>query len=118
MQNNVLPDTLRPLSKQLKGCLKFRSTPTEGRAVTRLSTRDLPLHIAQRNRRMVMHSQSLEEGYSIPFVLRFCHYIYRPTCSPLAFDLMLRVHVNNGFALFQNHATDYLEIHQFLGVII
>ena len=90
----------------------------EGRAVTRLSTRDLPLHIAQRNRRMVMHSQSLEEGYSIPFVLQFCHNIYRPAFPPLAFDLMLRVHVNNGFAQFQNHDPDYLEINQFRGVII
>jgi hypothetical protein len=28
------------------------------------------------------------------------------------------VHVNNGFALTQNHGLDYLEIHQFRGVKI
>jgi hypothetical protein len=62
---------------------------------------------------MQMHSASLEKGYSIPFVLRFCHNIYRRAFLPLAFDLMLRVPVNNGFALFQNHGPGYLKIHQF-----
>jgi hypothetical protein len=31
---------------------------------------------------------------------------------------VLHMHVNNGFALSQNHCLDYLEIHQFRGVII
>jgi len=67
---------------------------------------------------MVRHSPSLEEGYSIPLVPRLCHYVYHPACPPLAFALMLRVDVNNGFALSQNHGLDYLEIQQFRGVII
>ena len=46
---------------------------------------------------MVMHSASLEERYSIPLVLRSCHYSYRPT-EAVPFDLMLRLQVNNGFA--------------------
>jgi hypothetical protein len=62
---------------------------------------------------MVMHSPSLEEGYPVPLILGLRHYIYRPACPPLAFDFMPRVHVNNGFALSQNHGLDYLEIHQF-----
>ena len=62
---------------------------------------------------MFMHSASLEEGYAIQFVLWFCQYSYCPTCPPLAFDLTLRVHVDNGFALFQNHGPYYLEIRQF-----
>jgi len=66
---------------------------------------------------MFMHSASLE-GYSILLVLRFCHYSYRPTRPRLAFEIMLRVHVDNGFALFQNHDTDNLEIQQILSVII
>ena len=61
---------------------------------------------------MVMLSVSLEEEYSVPLVLGFCHYSYRPPCIPLAFDLTLRVHIGDGFALFQNHSPDYLEIHQ------
>ena len=71
----------------------------DGRVVIRLTPRVLSLYIPKRNQQMVMHSASLEEGYSIPQVLSFCHYIHCPTC-PLTFDLMLRVHVNNGFALF------------------
>ena len=71
-----------------------------------------PVYIPEWDGRMIMHSASFEEGFSIPLVLGFCHYSYRPTCL-LAFDLMLRVHDNNGFALFQNHGPDYLEIHQF-----
>ena len=67
---------------------------------------------------MVRHSPSLEEGYSVPFFLGLSHYIYHPACSPLAFDLMLRVRVNNGYALSQNRGLDYLEIHQFVGVVI
>jgi hypothetical protein len=51
---------------------------------------------------MVMHSASLE-GYSIPLVLGFCHYSYRPICNALAFDLTLRVHIDDGFALLQIH---------------
>jgi hypothetical protein len=67
---------------------------------------------------MVMHSPSIEEGHSIPLVFGLCHYIYCPACPPLAVELMLRVHVNIGFALFQNNGLDYLEIHQSRGVII
>jgi len=65
-----------------------------------------------------MHSASLEEAYSIPLVLGICQYSYCPTCLTLAFDVMLRVHGDNAFALFQNHDSDYLENQQFLGVII
>ena len=60
-----------------------------------------------------MHSSSLKEEYSIPLFLGLYHNIYCRNCPPLAFDLMLRVHINNGFALFQNHGNDFLEIHQF-----
>ena len=67
---------------------------------------------------MVMHSHSIEEGYPVPLILGLRHYIYRPACPPLTFELIFRVHVNNGFELFQNHFLDYLEIHQFRGVII
>jgi hypothetical protein len=62
---------------------------------------------------MVMHSPSLEEGYFIPLVLGLCHYIYHSDFPNLAFDLMLRVRVNNGVNLLQNHGIDYLKIHQF-----
>ena len=118
MQNDVLPDPLGPLSKQLKECFNFRFSPMKCWAVTRLSPPELPLYLAQRNRRMVINSPSLEEGYSITIDLGLCHYIYCCTCPPLAFDLMFRLHVNIGFALFQNYGPDYLEIHQFCIVII
>jgi len=112
MQNDDMPDPLGPLSKQLNVCLNFRSSPMKCPAVTRPSHRDLTLFIPQRDGRIVMHSTSLEEGYSIPLVLMLFHYRYCSTFHPLAFDLMLRVHVDNGFALFQIHGPDNLEIHQ------
>ena len=62
---------------------------------------------------MVRISASLEEGYSKPLVLTLVHYVNHPACPPLAFDFMLRVHVNNGFAMSQKHCIDYLEIQQF-----
>jgi hypothetical protein len=62
----------------------------ERRAVTRLSPLGtFPIYIAKRYRRMVRHSPSLEEGYSIPLVLRLYHYVYHTACPPLEFDLML-----------------------------
>ena len=70
-----------------------------------------PVFIPELEGRMFTHSSSLEEGYCVPLVLGFCHYIYRATCHPLAFDLMLRVHVNRGLAQFQNHGPHYVEIH-------
>ena len=60
-----------------------------------------------------MRSASLEEGYFIPLVLWFSQYIYSPTFPSLAFNLMLRVHVDNGIAIFKNHGPDNLEIDQF-----
>jgi len=60
-----------------------------------------------------MHSASLEEGYSIVLVLGFCYYSYRPNYQLFELELILRVHVKNGSALFENHCPGYLEIHQF-----
>ena len=74
MQNDVLPDPLGRLSKQLNGCLKFRSSPMEGRSVTRHShVGTSPIYIALSYRRMDRNSLSLEEGYSIPLFLRLRH---------------------------------------------
>jgi len=66
---------------------------------------------------MVMHSPTLKEGYPIPLVLGPSLHLPSHLTSP-SFELILRVHVNNGFALFQNHGPDFLEVHQFCGVII
>ena len=87
-----------------------------GRSVKRLSPLcTSPIYIAECYQRMIRHSPSLEEEYSIPLVLRLRHQIHQPGSPPLAFDLILRVHVNNEFALSQYHGLDYLEIHQFRG---
>ena len=59
---------------------------------------------------MVIYSTSLGEGFIIPLVLGLCHYSYRRTCLPPAFDLMLRVNVNNELTLSKNHGPDYHEI--------
>ena len=91
-----------------------------GWAVTRLSPSCSPyiyIYIAQRNQRIAMHTLSLEKLNPVPLILRLRHYIYRTNSPSLAFGLMLSVQVNNGFAVFQNHVLDYLEIHQFVGVI-
>ena len=117
IQKDDLPEPLWTFTIQTNGCLNCRTSPGLGRPVTRLSPW-YTLYIPKRNRQMVMQSASLEEGYSIPLVLRFRQFIYCPTCPPLAFDLVPRVCFNNGFNLFQIRSTDYLEIHQFWGVII
>ena len=49
-------------------------------------------------------------------MVRLRQYIHY-SASPLAFDHMFRVHVNNGFALSKTLGLDYLEIPQFRGVI-
>ena len=71
------------------------------------------MYKAVRYRLMVMHSPTPEEGNSIPLALMLRQLIDLHASPPLAFDLMLRVHVNNGFAFYQNHGLDYVEIQQF-----
>jgi hypothetical protein len=83
----------------------------EGRALILSYPGDLTIFILERDGRMAMQSASVEEGYFIPLLFGFYHYSYRPLPS-ICVLFTLREHIDYGFALFQNHSPDYLEIHQ------
>lgn len=61
---------------------------------------------------MVKNTKRLEERNPLTLVLGFCHYSYSSAYIPLAFELKLRVHIDDGFAQSQNHKLNYLKILQ------
>jgi len=92
MTKDDFPEPLVPLTIHENGCLNFRSSLIDGRAVKTLLRPSLVLFIPERDRRIVRYASAFEERDSVHFMLGFGYYRnYTPSRLTLTFGFLLCV---------------------------